>query len=112
LFAFTLFLAAILFPITALDSSNSGPEITGESAHPVCSQVISNVNYQLSDTARVSRLNFDLAAPAKQVMMKLKSNSTEFTACTNVSGYHWRCTFPAGIATSSMDKFCLIAIGY
>lgn len=111
LLAFTLFLGAILFPVAAFASSISSPAITGESAVPISGWVISNVNYQLSDTAVVSSVAFDLDAPAKQVMVKLNSNSTEFTACKNVSGYRWQCNSHAGIAVSSMDEFRVIAVG-
>ena len=111
LFAFALFLGAFLFPISAFASSNSGPEMTGEGAVPISGWVVSNVNYQLSDMAGVRSVTFDLDAPAKKVLVKLTSNSTEFTACTNIGGYHWQCNFAASTTISSMDEFRVIAVG-
>lgn len=111
LFAFVLFLTSILFPIAAFASSTSGPGISGEGAVPISGWVISNVDYQLSDTAQVSSVSFELDAPAKKAMVKLNSNSSEFTACTNVGAFRWQCSFPAGVEVSSMDEFRVIAVG-
>ena len=111
LFAFTLFLGAVLFPVAAFASSSSGAGITGEGAVPISGWAVSNVDYQLSDTARVSSVSFDLDAPAQKVLVKLKSDSTDFTTCTNVGGFHWQCNFAAGVSPSSMDEFRVIAVG-
>ena len=111
LLAFTLFLGAILFPISAFAASNAGAKLTGEGAVPISGWEISNVNYQLTDTALVYSVTFDLDAPAAQVMVKLNSSSTEFTACSNVGGLHWSCNFAAGVKPSDMNEFRVIAVG-
>lgn len=112
LFAFALFLGIVVFTMSAFASSTSGPNIAGEAALPISGWVISNLDYQMSDDpSLVKSVTFDLDASAKQVSAKMVSNSTEFTACTNVGAYHWQCDFPAGVEVSSMDEFRVIAVG-
>ena len=112
LLAVTLFIGAILFPISAFASSYSGARIAGEAAAPVRGWTISNVNYQLSnETSLLQSVTFDLDGPAKHVSVKLDPNSTQFYTCGNISGYHWQCNFPAGVQVSSMNEFRVVAVG-
>jgi hypothetical protein len=112
LFAFALFVGVVMFTMSAFASSNSGPNLAGAAAVPIGGWAISNLDYQMSDDPSLVRsVTFDLDAPAQQVSAKLVSNSTEFTACTNVGAYHWQCNFHVGVEVSSMDEFRVIAVG-
>jgi hypothetical protein len=109
--AFILFLGAVVFPVSAFASSNSGVEALGEGAAPISGWVVSDISYQLSDNPSFVRsVTFDLDAPAKNVSVKLNSGTNEFAACMNISRYHWQCSFHAGIQVSSMDEFRLVAV--
>lgn len=112
LFAFSLFLGIVIFPISAFASSNSGPNMAGEAAVAISGWEISNLDYQTpDDPSLVKSVTFDLDAPARQVSAKLVSSSTEFAACTNVGAYHWQCNFHAGVQIADMDEFRVIAVG-
>jgi len=111
LFAFLLFLGAILFPVTAFASSSSGAEISGEGAAAISGWTISNIHYELSDDPSfVNDVAFDLDAPAARVSVKLISSETEFYQCTNPGAHHWVCRVQ-GVKVSSMDEFRVIAVG-
>lgn len=111
LFAFVLFLGAILFPVSAFASSDSGVEISGEGAAQISGWTISNIHYELSaDPSFVSSVTFDLDAPAGRVAVKLISSDTEFSNCANPGGYHWVCGIQ-GVKVSSMNEFRVIAVG-
>lgn len=112
LFAFSLLLGIIVFPISAFAASNAGPNVAGEAAVPISGWAIANLDYQTADDpSLVTSVTFDLDAPADKVSVKLESQATEFAACTNVGGYHWQCNFQAGVKVSSMDEFRVIAVG-
>jgi hypothetical protein len=112
LFAFVLFLGAILFPMSAFASSNTGAEISGEGAAPISGWTVSNIGYQLMDNSSlVNSVTFDLDAPATNVSVKLSSQTDAFTACANIAAYHWQCNFQAGVQVSGMDEFRVIAVG-
>ena len=112
LFAFLIFLGAILFPISAFASSNTGGGISGEGAAPISGWTVSNISYQLvNNSSMVNGVTFDLDAPAKDVSVRLNSQSNAFTACANVGANHWQCNFQAGVQVSSMDEFRVIAVG-
>lgn len=111
LFAFVLFLGAILFPVSAFASSNSGAEISGEGAAQISGWTVSNIQYELSaDSSYATGVAFNLDAPAGRVAVKLISSETEFSNCTNPGGYHWECRIQ-GLKLSSMDEFRVIAVG-
>jgi len=112
LFAFVIFLGAVLFPIHALASSHPDAKTSGEGANLISGWTVSNVHYEpSSDPSLVKRVSFDLDAPASMVSVKLDSKSTAYTGCTNVGALHWQCDFPGGISISSMDEFHVIAVG-
>lgn len=112
LFGFILFLGAIVFPVSAFASSNSGAGISGEGASPISGWTVSNISYQIADNSSlVNGVTFDLDAPAKNVSVKLNSQVNQFTSCTNISMYHWQCSFGEGVQVSSMDEFRVIAVG-
>lgn len=112
LFAFLFFLGAVLFPISAFASSNTGAGTSGEGAAPISGWTVSNMSYQVaSNSSLVNGVTFDLDAPAKNVSVKLNSQSNAFTACANVGANHWQCNFQAGVQVSSMDEFRVIAVG-
>jgi hypothetical protein len=111
LFAFALFVGAILFPVAAFASSESGPESFGEGAAQINGWAVSNIQYKSSDDpSLVTHVAFDLDAPAGRVAVKLLSSETAFSDCTNYGGYHWECQVGA-IKVSSMDEFRVIAVG-
>jgi hypothetical protein len=111
LFAFLLFLGAVLFPVSAFASSNSGAEISGEGTAPISGWTVSNIHYQLSDNPSfVAGVAFDLDSPAGRVSVKLVSSETEFSNCTNPGGNHWECRVQ-GVGVASMDEFRVIAVG-
>jgi hypothetical protein len=102
----------VLFPIYAFASSNSGMGVGGESVAPISGWEITNISYQLADDpSQVQSVTFDLDAPAEHVSVKLNSSSPEFTTCTDLSAYHWRCSFHTGVSVASMDEFRVIAVG-
>lgn len=112
LFAFLLFLGAVLFPISAFASSNTGVGISGEGAAPISGWTVSNISYQMaSNSALVNGVTFDLDARAKDVSVRLNSQSNAFTACANVGANRWQCNFQTGVQISSMDEFRVIAVG-
>ena len=111
LFAFLLFVGAILFPVSAFASSSSGTELSGEGAAQISGWTVSNIHYELSDDPSfVAGVAFDLDAPAGRVAVKLISSETEFHQCTNSGAYHWECR-AQGVKVSSMDEFRVIAVG-
>jgi hypothetical protein len=111
LFAVLLFLGAILFPVSAFASTNSGAEISGEGAAPISGWTVSNIHYELAaDPSFVSGVEFDLDAPASRVAVKLIADETTFSDCTNYGGYHWECRVQ-GVKVASMDEFRVIAVG-
>lgn len=111
LFAFLLFLGAVLFPVSAFASSNSGAESSGEGAAQISGWTVSNIHYQLSDNpAVVAGVAFDLDSPAARVSVKLVSSETEFYQCTNPAAYHWECSVQ-GVGVASLDEFRVIAVG-
>jgi hypothetical protein len=112
LFIFSILVGAILFPIYAFASSNSGANVSGEGIGMISGWTTSNVHYQLSqDPARVKSVSFDLDAPAGRVSVKLSSKSAAYTSCTNLTAYHWQCDFPSDVSLASMDEFRVIAVG-
>jgi len=111
LFAFLLFLGAILFPVSAFASSSSGTEISGEGAAQISGWSISNIHYEPSDNPSfIASVAFDLDAPAGRVAVKLISSETDFYQCTNAGAYHWECGVQ-DVKVSSMDEFRVIAVG-
>lgn len=112
LFTFTILLGAALFSIYASASSNSGTKASGEGTAPISGWEVSNIHYQLAnDPSLVKAVSFDLDAPASSVSVKLNSNSTTYTSCTNLNNYNWQCNFSEGISLSSMDEIHVIAVG-
>lgn len=111
LFAFLLFLGAILFPVSALASSKTGTEMSGEGVGQISGWNVANIQYELStDPSFLAGVSFDLDAPADRVAVKLSSSDTQFSDCTSYGAYHWDCRVQ-GIAVSSLDEFRVIAVG-
>ena len=111
LFAFLLFLGAILFPVSAFASSNSSAEISGEGVAQISGWTVSNIHYELSDDPTfVAGVAFDLDAPAGRVAVKLNSSESTFSDCTNYGANHWECSIQ-GVSVSGMDEFRVIAVG-
>ena len=111
LLASVLFLGAIIFPISAFASSNSGPAASGEGVATISGWVVSNMQYQFSqDPSLVSGVSFDLNGPADTVAVKLRADDTSFTSCTSVYGYHWQCSV-SNLRLADLDEFRVIAVG-
>lgn len=112
LFALVVILVTVLFPIYAFASSGSGEQASGEGAVEISGWTVSNIHYQpANDPAFVKSVSFDLDAPAGTVSIKVTSQATAYTNCTNLTAYHWQCDFASGISLTSMDELRVIAVG-
>jgi len=112
LLAFIAFLGLVIFPAYGFASSNSGPNASGEGVGTISGWTVSEIKYQLSsDPSLVNSVSFELDGAAGTVSVKLNSNSTTYTNCTNTGGYHWQCDFPAGISLASISELNVIAVG-
>lgn len=85
--------------------------MSGEGATTISGWQVSNIHYELAnDPSLVQGVTLDLDAPADLVKVSLDSTTGNFASCTNVSEYHWQCTFSVGVRISNMNELRVVAL--
>jgi hypothetical protein len=105
-----LIVVIITFTTYAFASSQTGAGAGGEGVNAVSGYVVSGVHYQLTDSAALSAVEFDLNAPAQLVKASLNS-SNGFFNCHNSAGYHWVCNINEPMSVSEMNELKVVAAG-
>lgn len=109
-FLFGILAGAVIFPIHALASSNSGSPVGGEGAGTISGWEVSNIKYlPSSDPSHLAGVEFDLNSPARTVAVKLESDGSTYYQCTNTNALHWQCDLAGGVNIASMDELRVVA---
>jgi len=109
-FLFGILVGAVIFPIYALASSNSGSPVGGEGAGTISGWEVSNIKYlPSSDPSRIASVEFDLNSPARTASVKLESDGAIYYQCTNTNALHWQCDLAGGVGMAGVDELRVIA---
>lgn len=90
----------------AYSNLQAGPGGNGEGE--IRGLALRNIHYALAtDPSQISAVEFDLNAPAGEVIVRLEGSEPAYFSCAHVGNNHWRCAL-SGVSITSATRLRVV----